>query len=436
MITAEQLRTSEAKRTASTAVLYAFAHDMHEHGSVLETTKSKYLDEELTLVAEILAQREKGGAIPRIYEKRGDDFFDEHNVSISSVLDDGIEAINEDVARDKDGAYLESVRRAAERQNLRIQTRMKPGEYMLEASMTDYTWTKGQQKHWGYSGDTLIRLTCMGAADKVYQFTLVLPVSSKRMHRALAHYMDSSAQTATDLLADPQIAWFDGGVDLLASRIQSDLDRILLAQHPGLALARMVKKARKKTDPWSAVRARNDLHELFVNKVEDIAATKPEETWDEEINRTRLGFVKLFVESSEKPGVRADSIDGAAERAAEAGDSYTGCNGTIEATPPQTRSDQVKSLMDNVVGYGQCPCGARGALHGCGLCANCNREWCRAYEKNGKMTEISELSAVKKTKAQKEKTYRAYARTTDSTSPLESSPKPSLLSRIFNFLVE
>lgn len=372
-------------------------------GSTEVATKERILDEERTWVAELLAQQTGEAVIPRHYQRFENDIVDQHGVSLVSVLDGGIYAIEQSKTPQKVGANKELVRRKAERANLSTQITMPKNTYMVECSMTDHNWSSEEQKAWGYSGDMLVRVTYVDTYGDVKQATICVQEfgGEKALRATAAVFANKRANTALELLANPKTSGYTGSFESLIAKIQLDIDRARHKAHPVLSLLKVIKRVKsRKKEAWGIVSANKDLDEQLWQEMQRIALL-PVSVWEEKIDEARRGFWKLTLER-EAGKISNDTIGGAAARSRRDGDVFTACGDTSETTAEAAGSYSYASrlcivaTLGSAKGRGRCGgCKTETTLYGCGdkgtFCRTCNDTWCQEFLASGKMLEADEI---------------------------------------------
>jgi hypothetical protein len=389
------------------------------YGYVQPETKTRILDEEHTWVAELVAQQTEYAVIPRMYQRIEGDFVDIHGVGIHGVMQAGRDSINDAVSQGELGAKKEQTRRAAESRNFEKQLSMSPNNFMVELSLTDTTWTEAEQKRWGYSGDTLVRITYVNDLGDVEQDNICLQLSGSKFARALhEEFKLSGTKTAESILANPHIGSFHGDMSELMLQMKRRIAAAERSAHPVLALASKIRQFKKqKQDAWKLVTGNQDLSEKLWSEFESIALHQPAHTWESHIEDARRGFWKLSLESADSKTDQypSESISGAAVRSRNDGDTFTACGDTSEAGPESVSTGLsyasrlvIVASLNEKKGAGSCDgCNDYSDLYGCGgggtFCRSCNDTWCKEYLTTGKMLEGKQLLEAK---------YRRYMRRT------------------------
>lgn len=412
LLSHEKLASPQYTSGPQVRVLELISMDLNMYGEVQEETKSRGLDEELTWVAELVAQETEYAVIPRTYQRLDADFVDVHGVSVGGVLWSGIDSIKESVEAGEVGAVKEQTRRFHEIRNFQRQIDMPKRSYMVEMSLTDGTWSEAERQKWGYSGDTLVRITFIDDYGDVKQANICLPISDSKFALAILKEFSLNGDSgAESLLANPYMDTYSGNFEHLVKRIEGRVSHAQRRAHPMLSLIGSVKKIRQeKKDAWGLVSSNQVLNDELWAEFENLARTQPIEKWESMIEQVRRGFWKLSTEKADtKLGSNSsDSIGGAAIRSNNDGDTFIACGGSSESGKQDANLDGTTYLSRLMIvatlaerkGMGNCGgCKDFADLYGCGnsgtFCRSCNDVWCKQYLATGKMLEGKDIVETK-----------------------------------------
>lgn len=390
-------------------------------GTVPPEIKAMILDEELTPVLEVVVDQttEAYGVVPRSFRVEADDLIDPHGQSLTGVAERGSRWSRQEVKQGVPGAWNELQRRNTEAKNIAKIARMPAGSLLVEVSANPIDWTAEERTAQHYTGLTMIRASVKPYDDpnEVLQFNYVLPnldtpEAILNLQNRLEIENDGQTIDTNKMLAHPLEKAYDGSALAAGREIDGLLGATLLEKSVGHSALRMIQRAiERRREAWRFItnNEQSDVHSELLAHIEWLATRHPQ-FWEQELAPIRTGFTRELKDRflnrhlTTSEVVAGSIIVAAASRAAEAGDVYIACGTIVTATEFSTqtasaagRAEAVKSLLENVVGEGECSaCGVKGSLYGCGLCSGCNKKWCDIFVMTGNQTAIKNLASSRR----------------------------------------
>lgn len=388
---------------SSVKALEKIIYDLETLGYCSEQTKKQIIDEEKTHAAEVLASVCYETDIPRNYFIKANDIVDGHGVSLSNVLDKGVEHIENDYNK-KPGKNWELRRRKIEKQNLESIIYMPEGVVCVEISSTDISKPETELKEWGYSGSTLLRITYKEDAQNVVQRNIMLDFSDMKILNMLRKKVDTTSEdlkTSEEILASPLfISVKNDNFEAFVSDLKNFAKNQEASSKPHLYLLNIIKKSKTaKNNSWDFVKENLIFEEMF-NEIQKLAESK--NLSEHDINIIRIGTWQVLMDQARNiTNCTELTIDDGKAKARAIGAVFTSCGGTVsvEISSQHTTSGYfdryftATALINRICKLGFCrACGVNSFMYGCGVyCKNCNATWCNEYIYSGKQLSDNEV---------------------------------------------
>ena len=381
-------------------------NDMLVFGYCSENTKKQIIDEEMTHAAEILSVGNIEADIPRTYRVGEEGLSDDYGVCLSNVLDRGISYL-EDSAVKKSGWDWELKRRKIEKENLKNIIAAPIGIACVEISPTDITKPANELRNYGYTGDTLLRVSFRVSEKQLVQRNIIIRTSDLKILNKLRIHIDNrdcASNNAEEFLAGMLYVSIDNhNFESFIANTKNFISNEIAKEKPASFIASLIRRAKKTTNnSWEIINNHADLFNAMYQKFEELAQNKHAD--EDSVNRIRAGVWQLLRDASRPEGPHHGemySIDSGIAKARAVGAVFTSCGGTVsfdkELTASATgyfdRFDTIKMLLGKISGTGSCrSCGAEGMIYGCGAyCKSCNKVWCSVYLDSGKQLSHKEV---------------------------------------------